>query len=243
MKIYHQNMVYHQNFFVYGHRGVPSLLDENTLESFEKAIELNYDGVELDVVITKDGRLVINHDISLKKNNQSSLISDLNYDQIKFFKLPLLEDVLSIIGHKTKINIEIKNQGKISFKTTYKVIETLKKLNLIDNIIISSFSPLIIKKSKEIDDRFPTAWIWGKNNIIFFNSFNWVLRYFKPNAIHINYQLVNKKLVKKIQKKGLKILAYTVNCKDALIDMIESNVDGVFTDYPEIMKLSKNQAD
>ena len=76
MKIYHQNMVYHQNFFVYGHRGVPSLLDENTLESFEKAIELNYDGVELDVVITKDERLVINHDISLKKNNQSSLISD-----------------------------------------------------------------------------------------------------------------------------------------------------------------------
>ena len=245
MKIYHQNMDYHQNFFVYGHRGVPTILPENTLESFEKAIELNYDGIELDVVITKDEHLLINHDIDLIQNNKlkKSLISNLNYNQIKEFKIPLLEDILQIIGHRTKINIEIKNQGKISLKTIYKVIEVLKNINLIDNIIISSFSPFIIKKSKEIDDRFPTAWIWGANNTIFFNSFNCVLKYFKPNAIHINYRLVNKKLIKRIHHRGLKVLAYTVNREDVLRDMINSKVDGIFTDYPQIMKLSKNQAD
>ena len=50
------------NLFIYGHRGVPSHAPENTLYSFQKAFELNVNGIELDVQITKDNILVVHHD-------------------------------------------------------------------------------------------------------------------------------------------------------------------------------------
>ena len=45
-----------------GHRGIPALDDENTLESMLKAIEVGADAVEYDVYITKDGHVVLMHD-------------------------------------------------------------------------------------------------------------------------------------------------------------------------------------
>ena len=48
MEICKRDKIYNQKFFVYGHRGVPFLQKENTLKSFETAIGLGFDGVELD---------------------------------------------------------------------------------------------------------------------------------------------------------------------------------------------------
>ena len=241
MKIYQQNKIYTEDFFVYGHRGVPSLCDENTLSSFKKAIELNYDGIELDIMATKDMQLIVHHDLTvdLEKNNQETLISNTNYDELKKKKIPLLIEVLSSIGHQTKINIEIKNQGKISMFVIKELIKQLKEFNLIDNIIISSFNPFIIKKSKQIDDRFPTAWIWEEENLKFYNLYYLILKYFNPDAIHIYHKIASKALIGKVHKKGLKILAYTVNDEKKLKKLISKNIDGVFTDSPKILSLAK----
>ena len=46
----------------FGHRGCRGLLPENSIESFEKAISLGVDGIELDVVVNKNKQLVISHE-------------------------------------------------------------------------------------------------------------------------------------------------------------------------------------
>ena len=107
-----------------------------------------------------------------------------------------------------------------------------------DNIIVSSFNPFIIKKTKEIDDRFPTAWIWEKENLKFYNFYSIVLKYFKPNAIHIYHRIASQQTINKIHKKGMKVLAYTVNDKENLQRLVSNNIDGVFTDNPEILDLA-----
>jgi glycerophosphoryl diester phosphodiesterase len=240
MEIYNHNKIYQQNFFVFGHRGVPSMVQENTLDSFKKAIELGYDGIELDIMSTKDGHLIVNHDLALKfkKNSQEELVSEINYNQLKTKNIPLLSEILSSIGHQTKINIEIKDQGECSFLIIKKLIKELKEFNLIDNIIISSFNPFIIKKVKSTDDRFPTAWIWEEENFKFYNLYYVVLKYFKPNAIHIYHRIASQKIINKIHAKGLKVLAYTVNDKVKLEKLISKKIDGVFTDNPEILNLA-----
>ena len=236
MEIYNHN----KKFFVFGHRGVPYLEPENTLNSFKKAIDLGYDGIELDIMSTKDGFLIVNHDIALKikKNKPEELVSNIDYKQLKGKNIPLLKDVLSSIGHQTKINIEIKDQGKTSYMVVKKMLDELKDFNLIDNIIVSSFNPFIIKKTKEIDDRFPTAWIWEEENFKFYNFYSIVLKYFKPNAIHIYHRIANQQTINKIHNKGMKVLAYTVNDKEKLQRLVVNKIDGVFTDNPEILDLA-----
>ena len=66
MEIYNHHKIYNQNFFVYGHRGVPFLEKENTLKSFERAIELGFDGIELDIMSTKDGKII---EATVEKSN------------------------------------------------------------------------------------------------------------------------------------------------------------------------------
>tara|TARA_Y100000768_G_scaffold386098_1_gene373697 strand:+ start:2816 stop:3559 length:744 start_codon:yes stop_codon:yes gene_type:complete len=236
MEIYNHHKIYNETFFVYGHRGVPFLQKENTLRSFQKAIDLGFDGVELDIVSTKDGKLIVNHDTFLKidSSEKEYPVSSVNYEKIK--DLPILKDILISIGHMTKINIEVKDQGKISFTAVKDLIKILKELNLIDNVIISSFNPNIIKEAKKIDDRFPTAWIWEEENLKFYNLYSIVLKYYKPDAIHMYHRIVSKKLVQKIHKKGMKVIVYTVNNKEKLERLILKKIDGVFTDSPKILE-------
>ena len=63
------------NFFYYGHRGVPTMAPENTLLSFQEAINNNLDGIELDVQLTKDQQLVVYHD---KYINYGDLMMKIN---------------------------------------------------------------------------------------------------------------------------------------------------------------------
>lgn len=51
-----------KNIEIQGHRGSPSLLPENTLLSFNAAIEAGVDAIELDLLMTKDEEIVIQHD-------------------------------------------------------------------------------------------------------------------------------------------------------------------------------------
>lgn len=53
---------------IVGHRGDSHQAPENTLEAFERAIELNVDVIETDVHLTRDGHLIIWHDATLERN-------------------------------------------------------------------------------------------------------------------------------------------------------------------------------
>ena len=77
MKIFSPHNAYNKKFIVFAHRGVPELCLENTLESFKKAIELKYDGIELDVMLTKDNVLIVHHNLKIQYNSEKKAISDL----------------------------------------------------------------------------------------------------------------------------------------------------------------------
>jgi glycerophosphoryl diester phosphodiesterase len=51
---------------IIGHRGAAGLLPENTLAAFAKACSLGIDGLELDLLVSADGELVVHHDFKLK---------------------------------------------------------------------------------------------------------------------------------------------------------------------------------
>ena len=71
-----------------GHRGVPSLAHENTLDSFIKAIDAGMDGIELDVQFSADKKLVVYHNWSIERDSgEIELIENLSYSEIQ--RIPL----------------------------------------------------------------------------------------------------------------------------------------------------------
>ena len=88
-----------RSFSIEGHRGARGWVPENTIPSFKKALELGADTLELDVVVTKDGKLVVSHEpwfssiISLDRDGKpipadkqrDNNIYKMTYDEVKLF--------------------------------------------------------------------------------------------------------------------------------------------------------------
>lgn len=95
-----------QHFDIQGHRGCRGLMPENSMPGFFKAIDLGVTTLEMDVVISADGKVVVSHDhyfssdfcvnelgLPISKKDQKSIsIYDLDYEDVKLFDC-------GIIGH------------------------------------------------------------------------------------------------------------------------------------------------
>ena len=71
---------------IYAHRGYSGKYPENTMLAFEKAAETGCDGIELDVQLTKDGKLVVIHDESVDRTTTGTgKVKDFTYDELARF--------------------------------------------------------------------------------------------------------------------------------------------------------------
>ena len=115
-----------KDFLVIGHRGAAGLEAENTLSSFQKAIELDCQAVELDVQVARDNkgepRLLILHDEKVDRTTDGQgSIKDLRFEEIRDFKcangekVPTLSEALELISASAQkrigVNIELKGVG------------------------------------------------------------------------------------------------------------------------------------
>ena len=229
--------------FIYGHRGVPSQAPENTLYSFQKAFELNVDGIELDVQITKDNVLVVHHDPHLERlTGKQTFISTLTYkellsvdargvgfDSLEFQRIPKLEDVLEILPENTAINIEIKSQQLFSEGMEQPVVDAILKYDLLNRAIISSFNPLRLLKIKYLHSNITTAQLWDEDEE--FSSIRWIYLS-RPDLLHGNIDQFNENIILGLKALGLKIYAYTVNSNKQLAKVKCLNLHGIFTNDP-----------
>jgi glycerophosphoryl diester phosphodiesterase len=73
---------------IIGHRGAKGIAPENSLSGFKKAIELGIDGVELDVHLTKDEKLIVIHDMNLKRFSGLKIpIKQLTLEELKKYNI------------------------------------------------------------------------------------------------------------------------------------------------------------
>ena len=240
-------------FFYYGHRGSPTLAPENTLISFQEAINNKMDGIELDVQLSKDKKLIIYHDKYIDYNGSKIRISNLlleqiqtidvknNFSKLSFQQIPELSEVLDILPPNMILNIEIKSYESNFFSNGIEdqLLKTIQGRINSQQLIISSFNPLIIKRVKHKNTQVSTALIWSTQSYRWFSAAllpNYMVlsSFCKPDVFHVKIEDVNSKMVVWFQKRNIPIYAYTVNNKSDLNKAKQYGLKGIFTDNPDI---------
>lgn len=100
---------------LWGHRGICNqtidqiMYKENSRQALQKALSTSLDGIEVDVQLTQDGYLVVEHDPQVEKY----VLQDTSLETLKASILPdvlVIEEVLTMVGQTSKrLNIEIKS--------------------------------------------------------------------------------------------------------------------------------------
>ncbi|MDU4890817.1 MAG: glycerophosphodiester phosphodiesterase family protein [Clostridium sp.] len=233
----------------FAHRGLSEIYPENTILSFDKAMTAGAEAVEFDVHKTKDGELVVIHDEDIKRTfNGSGLIKDFTLAELKNFKcknsefensklckLPTLNEVLEILkSGNLFINIELKTDLIHYNNIEADVLATIKKYNLQNKVLISSFNPQSLEILRELDDLIKLGVLFGDNKM---TMLDFAL---KVNAYSINpdVYLVDQALINFAHDNELKVFSYTVNKPSVASNLEKLGCDGIFTD--NILKFKKD---
>ena len=233
---------------VIAHRGFSAIAPENTLISFQKAIEIGADMIEFDVSLSKDGIPVVIHDKTLNRTtNSKGKVEDFTLEELKSFdagswykpsftgeKIPTLEEVILLAKGKIMLNIEIKKHSvkrKIKINgLEHKIVNLLEKHGMIDEVLISSFSKMAIQRIKEFNPEIPVAYLYRFGiNLRLINSFDKLGIY----SFNQGKRSFSKKSIQDIHLKGIKLNIYTVNQKREMKKFIKNGVDGIITNHPD----------
>ena len=232
-----------------GHRGSPTLITENTLPSFQKAIDQGVDGIEFDIRLSRDNQIVIFHDADLNRlSDRSERISDLSLTELQAIELykndaqiedayiPSLNDLVPLLWQMKVINIEIKSEGLFQGHAILKpLIAFLNKHQIDDKCIVSSFNPLILMKLRLQRPETNIGFLYNRKRLFHtWDNMIWMLRV-QPENLHIHYSMLDSWIIKWARKKGMRINSYTINDK-AIYNKFKSKIDGVFTDNTEYLK-------
>ncbi len=238
---------------IIAHRGASAYAPENTLSSFEKAIEMKVLIIETDVHQTKDSVVVIMHDLSVDRTtNGKGLIKNISYNDFKQLSIrqqnmvlkekpPTLEEVIKTINGRCKLLIELKKGNSYYPNIEKHIVDLITKYNAQSWIsTIHSFEkePLIniarrdssINLQKLIVFNFPLV------------SFNFDKHFSKDDfenwqGVNVYYRFCSKRLIRKIHKLGKTVYVWTVNKPRLARKFARRGVDGIITNKPDILEL------
>ena len=209
---------------------------ENTLMSFNKAIELGVDMVELDVHVCETGELVVIHDETVDRttdghgNVAEKTLQELQkFDAGKGEHIPTLLEVLEFIDRKIKINIELK--GKKTSQPTCKVIEEYVRDRqwLYDDFLVSSFDYDELRVCRTLNRSIPLGVLISEQQF----NYAQITKELSAIAVIPEYLLVNEKYVNDAHERGLQVMVWTVNEKNNIARMKQMGVDGIISNFPD----------
>ncbi|HMK48810.1 MAG TPA: glycerophosphodiester phosphodiesterase [Thermodesulfovibrionales bacterium] len=214
-----------------GHRGARTYETENTLNSFEKAIELGANAIEFDVRESGDSELVVSHDDNLKKVfDREILVSGTSLAELKRLTenriATLREALLSLGGKVEKILVELKESGY-----EQKALEEIRRENLRDKVILVSFHAESLAAVRELDKEIETGLVYAKIKRPVETALSLSAQYLVPL-----YRFVHRRDVIKAHKDNLKVIVWTINTRKDIEVFIAKDVDGIATDKPALFR-------
>ncbi len=221
----------------FGHRGAAGHEPENTIAAVETGIALGADFIEVDVFPVED-ELVVIHDERLERTtNGSGYVTDHSLAYLRQLdagdgqRIPLLREVIDTVHHRAGINVELKGAG------TAKPVAELINHYLASGwdtgeFLVSSFNHRELHLFKEQMPDIPI----GALIVGIPLHYAYLAEELKAYSLNADIEFLDEALVEDAHRRGLQVYVYTVNRREDIRRMETLGVDGVFTDFPEIVR-------
>ncbi len=225
---------------VVAHRGGAFLGPENTLLCIEKGMEAGAEWIEIDVHLSKDGKVVVCHDPDVDRTtNGRGYISRMTYEQIRSLKVvdddgnetdqhvPLLQEVLSLIKGRAKLLLEIKHSRHSLPGIEKACLDCVKECGMMDQVVFQSFDDDVIETVHALcpQMRVEKLLYFGASLGFDFEKYDYVASF---NVFH---RLVSDSFINAVHEKGKEVKVWTLNkYKEPLVN----RVDGIITNDPAL---------
>jgi glycerophosphoryl diester phosphodiesterase len=239
---------------VIAHRGASAYAPENTLAAFKKAIALHADILELDVHQTKDLRLVVIHDATVDRTtNGKGRVKDLTLKELhqldagSWFSpaftgehIPLLDEVLDLASDSVSLLIELKEGSDEYPNIEERIIQLVREKGVAQRVIFKSFLDETLDRLRQIAPDIPRLKIvflqipFLKVSIGRGLDFGSILDDSVQYLQHHWFGLTES-FITEAHSKGYRVFAWDVNDMDRMKDLILRGIDGIETDYPDIL--------
>ena len=223
---------------VVAHAGGSALGPENTMAAISASLTAGAQAVEIDVWRSSDGVPVLIHDRSVARTTGGEgNVDEMTVEQLQTLdagngeKIPKLADVIDAVKGKARLNIEIKQED-----IEGEVVEAVRAADAARDVWVSSFSPDVIEACKWIAPEIERSLLFAgfkedASLFVLYNTSNLLLRSLSPSI-----ELVEKRpeFVELCHRRGIRCLAWTVDGEERLERARALELDGVFTNQPDV---------
>ncbi|MDY6846608.1 MAG: glycerophosphodiester phosphodiesterase family protein [Chloroflexota bacterium] len=220
---------------IIAHRGASAHAPENTMAAFQLALDHGADGVELDVMLSKDHQPVVIHDDTVDRTtNGSGLVKEMTLAEIQSLdagdgqSIPSLEEVFDQFGGRFIINVELKNYTSIFDSLPIEVAKRVKNYQIEESILISSFNPFNLPRFHSRLPEVELGLLTQPNQ-----AKKWVWRLFHFDALHPYFSDVDQVLVASLHDRNRKVNVWTVDEDEEIRRLAALNVDSIITNDPK----------
>lgn len=235
---------------VTAHRGNSGEFPENTIPAFQGGIDAGADWIELDIYLTKDGKVAVLHDSTTKRTGDKdmdvklSTIAELQtvdvatdfrkrngktLEEVPVEKIPLLEDVIKLVlkQHKTRVSIQPK------MDCVAEAMAIVKKLHAEKMVGFNDGNLQLMSKVKQLDRSIPVFWDRLPNTNIDDDIRIAKERGFE--SIVIYYKGVTPEKIQKLKAAGIVPGAWTVDEREDMIRLQQMGIERIYTDFPKVL--------
>ncbi len=231
--------------WIIAHRGASGHAPENTIASFQRAVELGSTFIETDLHVTRDGHFVAIHDDTVDRTtNGSGEVRNFTLDELRRLdaglwfdrefmgeRVPTLEEIIEFSGkHDVVFYLELKYLAVTGMD--HALAAALGKVKSAARTIVISFDASALASLRRIDP----AIMMGL-----------LVEDARPDSIRAALALgarqlcpessrVDGKFVEQAHRSDLPVVTWTVNAAENMRAMIANRVDGIMTDFPDRLR-------
>ncbi|WUD71581.1 glycerophosphodiester phosphodiesterase family protein [Streptomyces sp. NBC_00510] len=221
------------SFLTVGHRGVMGVEPENTLRSFVRAEREDMDQIELDLHLSKDGALIVMHDVKVDRTTDGSgPIGDLTLDELRELdagageRIPVFEEVLDAVAKP--IQAEIKDVAAARV-----LAEVMRERDLVERVDVLSFHDEALAEIRECLPDVRTVLVaqgpMGAEIVTRAQAVG-------AKLVSLSLRRISLALVQECHRAGISVIAWTVNTPADLALARALGLDGVVTDMPAVKR-------
>lgn len=234
---------------ILAHRGASAYAPENTMAAFGLALDMGTHGIELDVQLTRDGKLVVIHDLSIDRTSDGTgLVGELTLEELRQYdfsyafagkygtdgsRLPELGEVMEFaMKHGLYINIETKDYSRPYGEVNMRTAELVRRYGYTENTLIASINHNAVARLKRDYPELKTA-------IAFMESFYRLEAYAancRADVLHPYYLGVDEAFMELADRSRFEVNPWTVDDEAEMIRLRNLGVTRIMTNKPDLAR-------